>query len=583
MKHFLTSLCIMIILQFSLFAQTIVDVPSDPPGSSGSLNNAIQSAIDGGTLSSTVFNLEAYGYYVLSGWIEIPLNQHLQITAPDPGTTQNEALPQIVWTADNSVNTDYFFRCFGDLSMKNVWLRYANEGGVQKGSQIRFIGDTLGTAEVRGNFEDVIFDYSPCPSTNASGSVTVTANHFVGHFTNCYWKNCIDTHLRYYGRAVSFPYQSTKWHIDTLTFENCTFANMGYVYMQEESEFGDNVHFNHCTFLNVVVHTLESGQWYKMSVTNSLLVNTQMYGTRPLDGDSVSGGLITGIDSIVNFSRPETATFGEQDRRILLANDSYGIQPWLVEWMANSPWAKYLHSQRRDDEIPEPCPMLNPPTLEFLNSTDFPYMNQSNLYDGALPRFVLPPTALDSLKSFLNHKWDDNKDLNWAWQRDDGYFQIWPLPEDLSYANDTLKTAAMGGFPLGDLYRWWPDQYAQWKAQEDAEHTRINTWLETGTDPGAVDVREVKGSAPSVYKLSQNYPNPFNPTTKIEYSVPKSGYVSLKVYNLLGQEVSTLFSGNQKVGNYIATFDGTGLASGIYLYRLQTDNVSITKKLVLMK
>lgn len=584
MKHFLTILCITIILPMYLFAQTVVNVPSDPPGSSGNLNDAVQQAITGGTLSNTIFNLDIAGYYVLSGVIVIPIGQHLQITAPDPGTTSDKVLPQIVWTVDDAVNKDFFMQCLGDLSMKNVWLRYADEGGVQVSSQIRFIGDTLGTSQVKGVFENVIFDYSPTPQTGAGGSITVAANHFVGSFKNCYWKNCIDTHLRYYGRAVSFPYQSTKWHIDSLTFENCTFANIGYVYMQEEGEFGENVHFNHCTFLNSMQFALESGLWYKMSITNSLFVNTYMYGKRPLDGDDVPGALVAGIDSLANW--PDSAllrvNFGEQDRRILIANNSYGIEPWLVDWMKNSPWSKSLHSQRRDDEIPEPVPMLNNGALEFLESSEFPYMNSANLYDGLLPRFALSPTNADSLKLFLNCKWDSNCDHNWAFQPDDGWFQTWPLIEDLSYSNDTLKTAAMGGFPLGDLYRWWPDIYTQWKAQETAEDSRIATWLETGVDP-LVSVKEISGKVPSEYKLGQNYPNPFNPTTQFEYSIPVSGYVLLKVFNSLGQEIVTLFNGEQQAGNYSVNFDGSGLASGTYLYRLQSGDVSITKKFVLMK
>jgi hypothetical protein len=83
--------------------------------------------------------------------------------------------------------------------------------------------------------------------------------------------------------------------------------------------------------------------------------------------------------------------------------------------------------------------------------------------------------------------------------------------------------------------------------------------------------------------LHQNYPNPFNPATQIEYTVPLSGRVSLKVYNALGQEVATLFDGAQRAGKYTVTFDGTGVAGGIYFYRLQADGVSITKKFVLMK
>lgn len=90
-------------------------------------------------------------------------------------------------------------------------------------------------------------------------------------------------------------------------------------------------------------------------------------------------------------------------------------------------------------------------------------------------------------------------------------------------------------------------------------------------------------TVPQTYTLSQNYPNPFNPTTKIVYTVPKSGQVSLKIYNVLGQEVATLFQGYQNTGKYIATFDGLHIASGIYFYRLEAGNVSLTKKMILMK
>jgi hypothetical protein len=93
----------------------------------------------------------------------------------------------------------------------------------------------------------------------------------------------------------------------------------------------------------------------------------------------------------------------------------------------------------------------------------------------------------------------------------------------------------------------------------------------------------VNGNNPQAYMLSQNYPNPFNPTTQIRYSVPQSGYISLKVYNLLGVEVATLFAGVRQAGNYIAAFDGKELASGMYLYRLQANNFVATKKLVVLR
>jgi hypothetical protein len=85
------------------------------------------------------------------------------------------------------------------------------------------------------------------------------------------------------------------------------------------------------------------------------------------------------------------------------------------------------------------------------------------------------------------------------------------------------------------------------------------------------------------YILNQNYPNPLNPVTKIKYSVPHSTFISLKVYNLLGQEVAILVEEEKQVGTYTILFDGSGLASGVYYYRLETNDFTKTKKLLLLK
>lgn len=94
---------------------------------------------------------------------------------------------------------------------------------------------------------------------------------------------------------------------------------------------------------------------------------------------------------------------------------------------------------------------------------------------------------------------------------------------------------------------------------------------------------EEHAGTPTEFKLFQNYPNPFNPTTRIAYSVPHSCYISLKIYNLLGEEVAILFEGVRQAGNYVATFDGRGLAGGVYLYQLKANNFVGTKKFILLK
>jgi len=90
-------------------------------------------------------------------------------------------------------------------------------------------------------------------------------------------------------------------------------------------------------------------------------------------------------------------------------------------------------------------------------------------------------------------------------------------------------------------------------------------------------------TVPVDFNLSQNYPNPFNPSTKINYNLPKSDNVSIKIYNELGKEVSTLVSGFKTAGTYEITFDGANLSSGIYFYKLQTTGFTATKKMLLIK
>jgi hypothetical protein len=88
---------------------------------------------------------------------------------------------------------------------------------------------------------------------------------------------------------------------------------------------------------------------------------------------------------------------------------------------------------------------------------------------------------------------------------------------------------------------------------------------------------------PEVYSLSQNYPNPFNPITNIKYTLPQSGRVSLKVYDIMGNLVTVFVNGYQNAGSYNAEFDGTNLASGLYFYTLQVNGFTQTKKMMLIK
>ncbi len=99
-------------------------------------------------------------------------------------------------------------------------------------------------------------------------------------------------------------------------------------------------------------------------------------------------------------------------------------------------------------------------------------------------------------------------------------------------------------------------------------------------------VTNLKGNESKIadnYSLSQNYPNPFNPTTRIDFSIPKQGFVSIKVYNMLGKEVATLVSREMTPGAYSLDFNASKLSSGVYFYKMEVNGFSEVKKMMLVK
>ncbi|HVO74282.1 MAG TPA: T9SS type A sorting domain-containing protein [Ignavibacteriaceae bacterium] len=114
-----------------------------------------------------------------------------------------------------------------------------------------------------------------------------------------------------------------------------------------------------------------------------------------------------------------------------------------------------------------------------------------------------------------------------------------------------------------------------------------NNILQTGfwsvglfiTDVNNKSVSEI----PKTFELLQNFPNPFNPTTTIRFQTPNKEFVSLRIYDLLGKEVTTLVNEEKPAGSYKVTWNAHGLSSGVYFYRLKAGNFAAIKKLVLLK
>jgi hypothetical protein len=98
-----------------------------------------------------------------------------------------------------------------------------------------------------------------------------------------------------------------------------------------------------------------------------------------------------------------------------------------------------------------------------------------------------------------------------------------------------------------------------------------------------VGVPKTQNELPGTFMLGQNYPNPFNPSTKIEFSLPKDEFVTIKVFDLIGREVSSIVSKNLKAGSYEVEFDAGKLSSGVYFYRMNAGSFSETKKMIVVK
>ncbi|MEN8230875.1 MAG: T9SS type A sorting domain-containing protein, partial [Bacteroidota bacterium] len=138
--------------------------------------------------------------------------------------------------------------------------------------------------------------------------------------------------------------------------------------------------------------------------------------------------------------------------------------------------------------------------------------------------------------------------------------------EDLTIDNETNAYALSLAFTEKDIFAG----------------TRIGIWrrplseITTGIERG-------KENVTAAFSLEQNYPNPFNPATTISFSIPRNAYVSLKVFNNLGEEVRTLINEVKPCGVYQIEFDASILPGGVYFYRLQSGDLSETKKLILLR
>jgi len=210
----------------------------------------------------------------------------------------------------------------------------------------------------------------------------------------------------------------------------------------------------------------------------------------------------------------------------------------------------------------------------------------TNNYSGGIPNYAAELIGVSAWGDFFNGYVDE--------------IRIWNVERSVAQINSTLlDTLSSEYYSISDsgliaYYRMdvLEDLGINSDGADDLRDLSVNgNHLDTYGNPVLVQsggfvitsVDKISGEIPGEYFLSQNYPNPFNPTTTIQYSIPQRNNVTLKVYDIIGNEVAKLVDEEKNVGVYTLNFNTSQLASGVYFYRLQAGSFVETKKMILLK
>jgi hypothetical protein len=488
--------------------------------------------------------------------------------------SQGSAPPIISGSFATGVNTGGGININKDLLIKNIDLEIGNSSG----NNVGWAFFNFGGSNMKLQVDNCIMEHTWwvwVGGPPANSSVT---------FTNDYFVNLTGHTCRRNGGVTDFNAQGVTDQ-DLLSVQNCTHVNnQGILYKFRYGVSIDKVLFNHNTFVN---HSgfvfMNNGDQSNMSVTNNIFVNCQL--------QAYSDTLFTADAGEVDMDKLPMGLVNLRVDSTFTANGSkFYADKNLAYWDPSlSNIASTLNTNSvngRTDWVSQMITMNTRTAALFADDANYPHLTNGT-WINALPTFTDPDnlftTQLPILKTYSLAAVDVTYGSPLPSWRQAGneeaanfIYADWPIPIDLSYTDASLKTAGLGGFPLGDL-NWFPTEYAAWKAQEDAELAYIQGVL-NGTSGVSTT-----GHLPQNFQLEQNYPNPFNPSTDINYTIAKAGNVTLKVYNMLGQHVATLVNGFQAANTYKVNFNASGLSSGMYLYELRTGNNVITKKMVLMK
>ncbi|MGD8777381.1 MAG: T9SS type A sorting domain-containing protein [Ignavibacteria bacterium] len=575
MKKSLSLSILLFVLVFFLKTQA-QDVLAVDPGY-GTLNDAITQY-----QGDKIYQLQAGQWYGLNAIIEND-GFALQIIGESPG----DGMPAILQTGsanDGSVFGN-MFSVIGDLTIKNVFIANQDLLG-QTGTQV-FSQSTSSTLTV---------DSCTIDPVGTGYLYTTSGDAPSAFFTNClvlrhgHMTNPNDGHVFVNNNANGWV---------SFVLENNTFVSTGTGFISGDwTNQHQFVWINH----NTIIHHKSQLDWAfcekEYYLTNNIFFdfNTQLWNyswTASFPDGMTPTQMIHGLvlsDTLSNETLPSSRVcFVEWN----LQYTSQGFKDIVQYGIDNDSARAYLMPLAYTSEHAD----SNREAAMFADDVNWPYYKFGNYIEDVDPGWEDDSIYAKSegfatwtLPMSIQHCWsgpaaDADALPKWHWDVDadvdpSEYPSAWPRFNGV-YTNSELLTASSAGLPLGDL-NWFPEAKATYEANREQIEGHI---LSLSEDPlvltGVDNVYD--NTVPADFELAQNYPNPFNPSTTIKFSIPQSSEVTLKVYNVLGQEVAQLVNEQLNTGSYSVDFNAANLSSGLYFYNITAGEFNVTKKMMLVK
>jgi Secretion system C-terminal sorting domain len=555
MKTLLISVVTILVGSFSIFGQSVMNVPADSAGNPviNSLIKYVVADTDAqGHQKHDIYKLQRGKYYFFNQ--TAVFKNPITLEADPPGTVDTTFPPKFIIVPDDQGQVDEadIINAYANVTCKNIaFSSITTDNQYSWANAIILEKDSL-----RVEFDDCYFELLGWAFIEADG-----VNH-----TRLIVRNCETRNGSPFGgdEWVPFFLEASGGSVDTCIMTNNTFFGIqGSVLNIEPLTPWKYIFFDHNTCVNIVQNfTTDVAAHLNSTITNNIFYNVGDYGSRISDiqsggGDHVQGGVIE-VDTLPS-NTPEGSNLphimDEKDRVLKVKNNVYFWSQQVKDYYT-----------AEADSI-ESIPWLSSRGMTmFGDKTTWPnFVEQNNVE--ADPGFANFGGTTAMVQEMYNDRNTGTFGF-WGWDPDSVQYptehwalEQWPLPENFSYSASFTST---DGYHVGSL-QWYPDELKNY--EQNATAIRSNK----------------KDQLPSAFKLAQNYPNPFNPTTNINYSVPRNSFVTIKVYDVLGNQIETLVNEEKAAGNYFVRFDGANLASGVYFCRMEAGNFVSTKKLVLMK